>query len=736
MAGAARWWYDNGFNVILIEPDQHKKPLSFCTWKKWETERQTLDEFNNMMQDAAKQGISNYNIAVMLGEYGGLIHAVIDLDKNEYVPKFFEYFRKITLDNTIVTKPSKGAHIFLILSSVTATEHLGRKGIKIDLQCQAAYVVVPPSLHASAKDKNGDRIRYSFISNQRDEILEYDGNLWLDLIDFIRARLDKDYVPDESATKVDDLFIPRRDHEGRNETAIRVACLYFKAFEEKENSSDLVWNKLVEWNNRNIEPMPEDELRRTFESAEAHRYLYKFDRTLTLDELEEKQALTHEIEKFLKAPDLIDNILKITHFTIVGEDQLCILTYALCLGTVVVDKSFGLIVVDVLGVGKSYVEEKMLKFFPQDRIEQPTSVSQEVVNYLGGNFKGRIVRIDELFGTEEGMPHIRVWMTNGRLERWITDSETHKALKMIVEGSPTFLTSTTGTVEEQYGSRNWIVHTTVTQQQTKAIHNFQDTQNRGPGDLVKAKGNKETEFLREVTTWLMQNQKEVVIPYRYTFPDTPPRMRREKPKFSNLIKCVANIMQLQRETFEYDGKKIIISSEKDFEIVKWITESFLSSTMLTLDEIELKILEWARSERRSEKFSPKEVSKSIDVPYRTAYNRLVELGRLGYLDEIMEPLGTRVSGYSLTELGAAATKVNIEIYDHGEQFNQLYKSLSDSKKQQEFLSLLAAVRERDEAGEREADGVAKNEAFRDKGLSSVSEKQRGSSTQLNQKELA
>lgn len=690
MLKCARWWHAKGFNVIPIQNDAFKRPL--CEWTGRQTQRQTLEELERLMTDTIRKYGLSFNIAVVLGEYDGKTRAVVDLDKNEYVPKFESYFAHITRESTIMTKPSKGLHAFLYLPAPIETHHLEGKGVKIDIQCQGAYVIVPPSLHATARNAKGARVRYAFYSNQIDEIQEYTGNLWLDIIDFIRACIDKNFTPESEVLSVDDILKPRAEHEGRNDAGIKFACLLFETLKDDPDAEDKVWAKFQEWNANHMDPMPEKELRTIFNSANEHRYLFKFDRKLTREELEVKQPLTAEMEAFLRSPDLINKILDIIHLVIVGENELCLLTYFLGISAAFIKRPFGLIIISLPGHGKSYIEEMMATCFPPERLEQPTSVSEQVVNYLGGNYSGLIVRIDELFGTEEGMPSVRVWMTNGRLERWITDADTHKPIKLKVEGCPVFWTSTVETLEPQYGSRNWICHADPNVKQTRAIHSMQDANSAMPEALLTPRKEASLAFLRSVSKWLMQNAKEVVIPFRYTFPYKTGRMRREKPKFSNLIKSIVQVHQLQRKTFEYKGKRVIIASEEDFNIAKKITEKYLKSTLLILDDMEIKILDWARENKRLDQFKVKDVSQALQIPYNTVYARLKDLAKNGYIEEIEAPFERKALAFQLTELGVMEELVNIQIYDKGERLIQLYNSLSDPQKEAELLSLLAAYR--------------------------------------------
>jgi hypothetical protein len=631
MLRAAREWHSLGFNVIPIQNSVLKKPL--CeSWKQWQHERQTAEELDKMLLELISKE-TPFNLAVILGTYGGKTRAVIDLDSNAYVAKFEEFFPFLNKQSTILVKPSKGLHIYVYLKEPTETRHLAAKGVKIDLQCEKTYVVVPPSYHATATNRDGTRVRYQYYSAEQDEITTYNGDLWLDLSDFIREKIDKDFVPETQVNIVDELLKPKAEHEGRNAAAIRYACLLLTSLRGDPWRDSKTWRKLLDWNSNHEEPLQEDELRRTYESALKHEYAFKFDRELTRNELEVKQPLTPQIEAFLRAPNLEQRFLDLTKTTIQGEEELRELIYFLGLGAAVTDRPNGLIIISLPGHGKSYVEEQMMKAFPKERVEQPTSVSEQVLNYLQDSYKGMIVRIDEIFGVAEGMETMRVWMSNGRLERWVTDPDTHKPIKLTVDGCPALFTSTIEEVEPQYGSRNWITHVTSDPDATRRIHDLQDEQQAAPRGTLDEEAEAVFKFLREATKWVMQNPVEVVVPFRYKFPYHTGLMRREKPKFDNLVKFITQVYQLQRDNFTFKGTKHVIASEQDFALAKKITSKFFMSTIMVLDEMEMKLLEWARQNSADETFTTKQAAQATRIPYTTTRRRLTNLSNQGYLTE-------------------------------------------------------------------------------------------------------
>jgi len=310
-----------------------------------------------------------------------------------------------------------------------------------------------------------------------------------------------------------------------------------------------------------------------------------------------RENLSPEIERFLKDPYLHINIEKILGYRTIGESNFKMLCYYGGIGAAISKTPSGIIAVDILGTGKSHVEKMVLTSFPPERVDQPTSITDKVVNYLGSRFFGRIIRIDELYkGTakekesEEGLPYIRTWMTEGYLEHWVTNPETRKEERIKTDGCPFFLTSTIQEVGEQLGSRNWIVHVDTSEPQTVKIHSHQRMERALPSALFKAEEDQQ-KFLVKVTRWLMENSKRVLIPFIFSFPSKDPRSRRDLPRFMQLIECVANVYQLQRRHFTIDGIEYIVAEKQDFETALAVCKDFLRGSVTTLDKYCLQIVD-------------------------------------------------------------------------------------------------------------------------------------------------
>lgn len=318
---------------------------------------------------------------------------------------------------------------------------------------------------------------------------------------------------------------------------------------------------------------------------------------IVLDALEEEISLTDDerkkAEELLKSPDLINKIGGILDFVLVGEYKLKLLTT--CCGVLApLKQSAGVIIVDPSAIGKSTLLGRIIKLFPHNIIEEPTSFSAKSLNYLAQNFEGRILRVDEIYGAEEGMADLRVWMSEGRLERWIAlgEEEGIELKKLIVEGAPVFLTSTTQTlVDEQLLTRNWLTHMDASKAQTEAIHQHQAKEFMFPEGFFEEEI-KQIKTLKAALRYLFVNAVPVLIPFanRIKFPADDVRARRDYPRFLQLIAAVALIHLLQRPRIKAkDGREYILATPEDFKIALDIAYPFLETTIRGLDKTALEI---------------------------------------------------------------------------------------------------------------------------------------------------
>lgn len=662
----ARDYLKKGWSITAADP-LTKAPIP-AEWKEFQTRHMTETEIAVYFREGVNIGMVTGHISndLIMLDFDDL--KLADLWKAAHPP-------------TLMFATGKGLRLLYHKEGSYPTHHLKQKGLDIDILGEGGFTVMPPSWHAEKKKL------YRWL-NEGTPIAEYEGDFLEDLYaicsesDEYRKKLD---AIDFFREKIDiDKLLLGVSEGGRDNAAIRVASWYRKG----DLSPELVLKKLLEWNLRNKPPMSETEIEAKVKSAfKPPKPYFFFMRIPTGRDLEEVEELTPEIHAFLENSNLSEEIVNVLDISIHGERPLKMLLFCCALASSFTDKPFGVIVVDVFGSGKSYVERCLVAFFPKERVEQPTSMSFKVLNYLAEDYQGKILRIDELFGEEEGMPDIRVWMTEGRLERWVTNADTGKAEKKLTGGCPCFFTSTTGEVEEQYASRNWLGHTDTSRLQTKGVHHFQYVSDAVPEDFNPEEKQK-TDFLTHVIRWLMQNAKPVLIPFRYSFP-TDPRSRRDRMKFQMLIKAICNLYQLQRKSVQFNGKTYLIAEMQDFEIALQIAEPFLRSTVMTLDKHELAIIDYLQKMGKDETFTAKELLKATNIRHATLHRKLEYLEQQGFIEYTEEPKRGTTNSYRLTEAGTKVSGVEVKITDDGQWLRDLYPKLDDPEAHRIIISTVS-----------------------------------------------
>lgn len=651
----AKFWHEKGFNVIPLHP---RSKRSIIEWEPYQKRRVSLEELKEWFDTATER-----NLATICGSISGNL-TVVDFDDKKQFEKIWGFMQA----KTLCTETGKGIHVYIITLYPQRTLHLREEnGIPIDIQGEKAIAVLPPSIHPTATTKTGEPKRYEVISETLN-IYQWQGDFEEDFFTLLKQFYPK-FKPTPHLVDIDKLLEGTQEGE-RNNAAIQLATWYRQAELDEETTEE----KMQIWNEKNNPPLNYDELQTIIKSAyrQSEPYNYCFSRQAQIADTEKMEPLTLELEKFLKDTNLAENIRTILGTSIIGETESKSLLYYTSIGSSIFPDPFGVITVDRTGTGKSYEQRKTANQLPPERVEQPTSITEKVVNYLQGNYKGKIVRIDELFGEEEGMPYIRVWMTEGRLEHWTVDPDTRQPVKLKTEGCPVFWTSTIKEPEEQYGSRNWIIHIDTTEQQTRKIHHFQATGDMLPVEFQPFQTEQtQREFLTKATRWILQNAKPVLIPFIFSFPTENPRVRRDRPRLVQLIKCIANVHQQQRKTLQFHSQTYIIADLSDFNEALKVAEPFLRSSVFTLDKYCIQILEYAKT---VETFTAKNAQKKLKIPKATAYRKLEYLEERGYIETTKEE---RPKEYALTDEGRECNKIEVAVTNDGTWLTALYDKLDD-----------------------------------------------------------
>lgn len=255
-----------------------------------------------------------------------------------------------------------------------------------------------------------------------------------------------------------------------------------------------------------------------------------------------------------KAPDLIDRILTGCEILgLVGETANKLLSYLAAVSRKM-DNPLSVLVLSSSGSGKTALQDTALSFVPPEDLVKLTSLSGKALFYKDRmSLKHKVLALEEGSGAEEASYAIRNLISAGELviESTIKDLATGRLTTMEnrVEGpTSVFITTTDPETDPETRSRFFVTSIDESPEQTRAILDFQ----RKRHTLNGLEANKQCDETLHVHRNFQRLLKPVAVvnPYadRLTYADDRLQGRRDQPKYLNLIKAVAFLRQMQKET--------------------------------------------------------------------------------------------------------------------------------------------------------------------------------------------
>ena len=250
------FYYKHGFSIIPLGANGNLKAPSIPKWEQYQTKRASRKEIQNWLDSGLFVGIG-----IICGNVSGNL-AVLDFDDAGIPDEIGIDLDKVMQNGNWVVKTGKGYHIYCRDLNTVKTRKAAI--VSMDLKADKGYIVSPPSKH-----ENGNT--YTFLNKKFGEIpIQEVNNLFSYIVQKIkdkrgikppRARL----VKSDSMTPPCISLMKRGVEKGRrNETAYTLAS-YYK--HRMKMPIDDVKALLFSWNNKNKNPMNEDELNQTIESA-------------------------------------------------------------------------------------------------------------------------------------------------------------------------------------------------------------------------------------------------------------------------------------------------------------------------------------------------------------------------------------------------------------------------------------------------------------------------------------
>lgn len=223
------YYISQGFCIIPVKPDD-KSPV--IKWRNAECAS---------AEQVLKWIAQGFNIAVICGAKSDNL-AVIDCDTQEIYEKLFD---KDIEKETLVVRTglrkdppnTRGHHVYIKVGSTFRTRHYAQQGLKLDIQCEGAIVVLPPSRHPSG-------VQYELAKDRPPLVKSWAGDFEYDLTELLKSKLD--FKVEHRSIDIAQLMKGVR-HGQRDVAAIQLASYYRQEGYDEEETLE----KLREWDKRN-----------------------------------------------------------------------------------------------------------------------------------------------------------------------------------------------------------------------------------------------------------------------------------------------------------------------------------------------------------------------------------------------------------------------------------------------------------------------------------------------------
>jgi len=392
-AAAYEYWRQGCNIVLLVLVDGEKKPL--VAWKKWEIERQTEQEFNDLPWSEATM------FAVVCGTQlnDGSYFAAIDHDVKNLEPHIVEKGKEIIksfLTTQTEQTPSKGRH--LVYRSKKKPDSLTfNKVCALELLGAGKLCVMAPSPGYTKLNDNGpsmlEDIQQTFLDAVPKDETKADKAVWFERQDLVMKAYKGQNPP--CITQ-----IMRGTTEGsRNDHGIRYASylLNFKKYQPQTVQKMMRdWNRL---NTPSFETQKLDELIRTACQGE---YIYGCrdnvlvqlcnregcpicSKTVVLSNEQKRRA-----EEILERPDLLNVVLTHGKKRLIGEDNVLLINFVeICSGQTQYPISG--VISGFSGSGKNESIRAVKPLIPEEWFFEFTTSTPEAIKYLPEEFEGTLV---------------------------------------------------------------------------------------------------------------------------------------------------------------------------------------------------------------------------------------------------------------------------------------------------------------------------------------------------------
>jgi hypothetical protein len=327
---------------------------------------------------------------------------------------------------------------------------------------------------------------------------------------------------------------------------------------------------------------------------------------------------------------------------VAGEARAAKLLY-LILTSRLLDRPVSAVVKGPSSVGKSYLAEQVLAFFPASAYYALSAMSERALAYGEEPLSHRHLVIYEAAGLEGPFASylVRSLLSEGRV-RYETVEKTKDGLRprLIEREGPTglLLTTTRAGLHPENETRLLSIPTTDTREQTQAVLRALANEQVMAVDLAP---------WQALQTWLEGAEHRVTIPYAQTLaaaiPPVAVRLRRDFGAVLNLIRAHVVLHQKHRVT---DAQGRLIATVEDYSVVRELVAD------LVADGVEATVSETIRetvtaveqllAEPRVEETTVLAVAKLLKLDKSSASRRITVAVDRGYLKNLQDKKGRPV----------------------------------------------------------------------------------------------
>ena len=285
--------------------------------------------------------------------------------------------------------------------------------------------------------------------------------------------------------------------------------------------------------------------------------------------------------------------------------------------------------------GKNMLVRTALDLLPPDRVLIVSGMSTHALEFRGGRIEGVLV-IDEAEGQRDAEYELRVAMSEGRITRLTVNRDEDGALvgeELEVEVAASIITTTT---EPALHEEN----------QTRVFDLWIDDSESLTAEILQAYADRAEGRDPDLTIELRERwhaamrllePARVVIPYALilveSFPTSPLRARRDFQRVIALISACALLYQRQRNR---DGLGRVIAEVRDYAAVLPLIQAVLGPTMVGLPD---KALELCRLQKKLEEPLAQRWVRRIDLENEAGRRKMASAGTVHKWSKRLRELG-------------------------------------------------------------------------------------------------